>query len=171
MRTPDRKPRGSALVISVVVVLILSVLAVALIRYASAEVSGAQGGARRAAVVQCAEAARQLLLSKFHAIGVDPTQILALNMPLDGPGGQTLALGGHIDSTPPNGAIGATVGQVAVLPPTAVGPTMLPSSIGQGGSPSGSGPKTYKVVVHCQDGTIGGGRQLEVEFAVHLNSP
>jgi hypothetical protein len=150
-----RRPSGSALILAVIVVLVVTVMAVGMVRYSFSEVAGATAGARHQALSQCADAARQLLMSKFHTLGMKPTQIAALNVPLGGATGSTLALGGHFDTT------NVTIGQVTPLPPTAVGPptandlTSIVQIVGQGGEP-------LKVVVHCQDGT----RQLEVEFGV-----
>jgi hypothetical protein len=149
-----RRPSGSALILAVIVVLVVTVMAVGMVRYSFSEVAGATAGARHQALSQCADAARQLLMSKFHTLGMKPTQIAALNVPLGGATGSTLALGGHFDTI-------VTIGQVTPLPPASVGPptandiTSIVQIVGQGGEP-------LKVVVHCQDGT----RQLEVEFGV-----
>jgi hypothetical protein len=159
-----RAQRGSALLLATIVVLIITVMAVGMVRFAASETAGATGGARRQALVQCAEAARLLLVSKFHALGTKPADIAALNVPLQGPGGSTLALGGHLDT------LNVTIGQVTYLPLTSVGPAPVGDTsntlalAGQGGRP-------MKVVVHCQDnadGTATGGRQLEIEFGVHF---
>jgi hypothetical protein len=156
--------RGSSLILAVIVVLVISVMAIGMVRFAASESAGATGGTRRQALVQCAEAARQLLLSKFHSLGAQPTDISALNVPLDGTGGSTLALGGHVDT------MNIKIGQVTPLPPTAFGPppvrdaSNIVSLVGQGGKP-------LKVVVHCMDygdGTPTGGRQLEVEFGIRF---
>jgi hypothetical protein len=150
-----RRSSGSALLLAVIVILVISVLAVGMVRYSFSEVAGATAGARHVALSQCADAARQLLMSKFHSLGVKPTEITALNVPLGGATGSTRALGGHFDT------MNVTIGQVTPLPGTAIGPpvandgTAIVQLIGQGGAP-------LKVVVHCQDGT----RQLEVEFGV-----
>jgi hypothetical protein len=159
-----RTQRGSSLILAVIVVLIITVLGIGMVRFAASESAGATSGARHGALIQCAEAARQLLLSKFHALGLQPADVTALNVPLQGPGGSTLALGGHVDT------MNVTLGQVTYLPPNAFGPA--PASdlsnvvqlVGQGGKP-------LKVVVHCQDGADGtatGGRQLEIEFGVRF---
>jgi len=159
-----RTEQGSALLLAVIVVLVITVMAVGMVRYAASESAGAVGGARHQQLVQCADAARQLLVSKFHALGVRPSDITPLNAALDGPGGSTLALGGHLDT------MNAVIGQVTYLPPTAFGaPPVRDISntvalVGQGGQP-------MKVVVHCQDfgdGTATGGRQLEIEFGIRF---
>lgn len=160
-----RNPRGSALIISVVAMAVIAVLGVAMLRFAYRESVGATATAHENALVACAEAARLQLLGQFHAIGFQPSQIQALNVPLGttGTGGHTSAVGGHYDT--PLGNI--VVDQVTYLPENAAGPsqsqrdlTGISSAIGQGGRP-------MKVVVHCQDGA-GSGRQLEVEFGIRF---
>ena len=96
-----------------------------------------------------------------------PTQLTALNVTLDGQGGDTRVLGGHVDSN-------VQVDQVAVLPTTSFGVqqnsvrdlTNIIAGAGQlGGTP-------YRVIVHCQDHGVAAiatsGRQLEVEFGVRF---
>jgi type II secretory pathway pseudopilin PulG len=156
--------------VAVVVVLILSVLGVGLVRLATSETAGALAGARREALAQCAEAGRQLLMSKFHLLGGSPVQITPLNfVPLDGPAAKarTFAVGGHIDTA------NVTVSQVVLLPPTTMGAynsgsgdltnKIVPAGVG-GGVP-------YKVMVHCQEGGSTAdptsGRQLEIEFGIN----
>jgi type II secretory pathway pseudopilin PulG len=155
--------RGSALLLSVVVVLVVAVVGVAVIRFASGEVAGAAAGSRHQALVACAEAGRQMLVSQFKAIGADVTSIEALNVPLDA---GTRLRGGHFDST----GAGAQVAQVTRLPGAAFGPPR-PSSANWRITGRGTGGQPYKVVVHCQtggDGTPTSGRQLEVEFGVRF---
>jgi hypothetical protein len=158
MRT---RPHGSALLIAIITVLVITVLAVGIIRFASRESVGASAAAHEQALVACAEAARLQLMSQFHALGFQPTSLTALNVTLSG---TTAAQGGHYDT--PVGNI--VIDQVTYLPENAAGPssaardlTGISSLIGQGGKP-------MKVVVHCQDGVINGGRQLEVEFGIRF---
>ena len=65
------------------------------VRMISIATSGASAGARRQGLVACTEAARQLLLSRFHAVGLVPTQVEGLNVALDGTGGKVTGMGGH----------------------------------------------------------------------------
>lgn len=154
-----RSQRGSALILSLVVVLTVAVIGVAMINYASREVAGSTAGRKRQELVACAEAGRQLLLSQFKAVGAPVTSIQALGLPLDD---NTMVRGGHYD--------GVNVVQVSKLPAWTAGRTR-PSSINwriRTGELSGA---PYKVVVHCQtsgDGTQSSGRQLEIEFGVRF---
>jgi hypothetical protein len=162
--------RGSALLMAVIVVLVITVLGVGIIRFASREVAGSTAGARHQALVACAEAGRRLLASQFHAVGVTPTSLQALNVPLDGPAGQaaTFAVGGHINDDP---NVNVQVNQVVFLPDNSFGPSNRVRDLTNVISLAGQGGRPLKVVVHCQDhgdGTPTSGRQLEVEFGVRF---
>jgi type II secretory pathway pseudopilin PulG len=149
-----------------VVILVVMAISVGIINYATRESAGANAGARRQALVSCAEAARQVLMSRFHALGLSPTSIEALNVPLDGTGGTTLAVGGHIGENP---ATTVQVNQVTILPENAFGKSSSVRDITNIIPLTGQGGKPTKVIVHCVvngDGTPTSGRQLEVEFGV-----
>ena len=165
MRTSQR---GSALIIAVIVVLIVTVIGVGMLRFAFRETAGATAGAREQALVSCAEAARQVLVSQFNALGLQPTSIAALNLPLDSasPGSATArAVGGHY------GTSGVTVDQVSYLPENAFGTTNRVRDLTNIIATAGQGGRPLKVVVHCQAGdttSAASGRQLEVEFGVRF---
>jgi len=165
MRT---KQRGSALVIAIIVVLIVTVIGVGMLRFAFRETAGATAGAREQALVACAEAARQVLVSQFNALGLLPTAITALNLPLDNAAAgsaTTQAVGGHY------GTAGVTVAQVSFLPENAFGTTNHSRDITNVVAVAGQGGRPFKVVVHCQAGDTSSatsGRQLEVEFGVRF---
>ncbi|BDG09095.1 pilus assembly PilX N-terminal domain-containing protein [Anaeromyxobacter paludicola] len=157
-------PRGSALVFAMIVVLALTAVGVALIRFTSRELAGATAGRQNDALVACAEAGRQLLLSQFRAVGIAPTSLQALNVALDA-AGQTRVLGGHVGAN-------VQVQQVQVLPGGSFGTSansvrdlsnIIPGAGALGGTP-------YRIVVHCQDrgdpADPASGRQLEIEFGV-----
>ncbi len=162
-----RSQRGSALVLAMVVVLVITVIAVAMIRFSARELAGATSARQNSALVACAEAGRQVLLSQFRSIGIAPTSLQALNVQLDGASGATRAVGGHVDSN-------VQVQQVTVLPTATFGVQRNSvrdlSNIITGAGQLGGTP--YRIVVHCQDhGTAGdpaSGRQLEVEFGLRF---
>lgn len=159
-----RSQQGSGLLLAIIVVAVITVVAVGIIRFSARELSGSFAGRRQDAVVACAEAGRQLLLSRFRAFGISPVQLTAVNVALD-PAGNTRVLGGHVD---------ANIQQVTVLPTGAFGPSPFGmqdrSNVIRGlGSDFAGTP--YRVIVHCQDrgdGTLTSGRQLEVEFGVRF---
>jgi hypothetical protein len=169
----SRRERGSALVIAVVTMLVLAAIGVGLLRLTQRSVSFAIGGPRHKALQDCADAGRALLESRFHVMGLAPTEIRVLNEMLDGPGGRLRAVGGHIDANP--SAPLATIKQVENLPaeslPAGGGPTDGTNVVGSLTSSSGGGGTALKVTVHCQEGDLSSptsGRQLEVEYGVRF---
>ncbi len=166
-----RSQRGSALLMAMIVVLVITVIGVAMIRLSSRELAGATAARQADALVACAEAGRQALMNQFRSIGAAPTSITALNVPLDKTtGGRVSAAGGHVDEA----LASVQVDQVKLLPAGAFGVSRgavadLTNVIGGVGS-LGSG-QPYRVVVRCLDGAAGdgtGGRQVEVEFGVQF---
>jgi hypothetical protein len=159
--------RGSALLTSIVVLLVVTLISLGILRFTARELAGATAAGHEQALVACAETARKLLVSQFHALGLQPTSIDPLNVDL---GANTRVLGGHYDTA---GTPGVEIGQVTYLPATAFGPNdnvrdltnIVSGPFGQGGRP-------VKVVVHCQQGgaasDAASGRQLEVEFGVRF---
>jgi type II secretory pathway pseudopilin PulG len=157
--------RGSALVVAIIVVLIMGVIGVSMLRYGAREVAGSTAAQRQQALSACADAARQVILSRFHAVGAPPTSLPALDEPVDPSTGARI-VGGHYDTT------GVAVQQVSYLPETAFGidPGAISTATNRV-SVTGGGAKPMKVIVHCQmggDGTPGSGRQLEVEFGLRF---
>jgi hypothetical protein len=157
-----RSQRGSGLLLAIIVVAVITVVAVGVMRFSARELAGSFAGRRQDAVVACAEAGRQLLMSQFRAFGISPVQLTPVNVALD-PAGNTRVLGGHVD---------ANIQQVVVLPTGAFGPSPFGmqdrSNVIRGLGSDFSGTP-YRVIVHCQDrgdGTLTSGRQLEVEFGV-----
>lgn len=156
-----RSPHGSALLTAVIAVLVISVIAAGILRFASRETVGASATAHEQALVACAEAARVQLLSHFHLLGFQPSSITPLKVPL---ASSTIALGGHYDTAVGN----VQIDQVSYLPDNATGPTSTPGDLTGRSSGMGQGGRPVKVVVHCQDGVLGGGRRLEVEFGIRF---
>jgi hypothetical protein len=161
MSTRRRHPRGSALLIAIISVLVITVISVAILRFAGRESVGASAAAHEQALVACAEAARLQLMGQFHALGFQPSALTALNVPLSA---TTSAQGGHYDTQVGN----IVIDQVTYLPESAAGPTSAARDLTGISSLIGQGGKPMKVVVHCQDGVLGGGRQLEVEFGIRF---
>jgi hypothetical protein len=164
---------GSALLVAILVMLALTFIGVAVVRFTSKSVAGATAGLKYESLVSCAEAARAVLESKFHVLGIEPTSIQLLDERLDGPGGRMRGLGGHIDDDP---AL-VTIRQVEVLPPSAVSDLEKGSRdltniiLPIGSSTTGGGGAPLKVTVHCQMGDLSSytsGRQIEVEFGVRF---
>jgi hypothetical protein len=166
MRRPQR---GSALLIAVVTMAILAIIAMGLLRFTYRSMAFSIGGPRQKTLVNCVEAGRALIESRFHVLGIPPTEVSVLNELLDGPRGQVRALGGHVDSDPTRPL--AEIRQVEKLDPMA----MQAKDVGSGditniiaGLNVGSG-QALKVTVHCQVGDTSSptsGRQMEIEYGV-----
>ncbi len=158
--------RGSALVIAVIVIMVMAVIGVAMLRFGARELAGSTALQRQQALSACADAGRQIILSQFRAVGPPPTELPALDQPID-PSTGTRVVGGHYDSP------GVVVAQVSALPETAFGPDRGGvNSLGNRIFVTGGGAKPMKVIVHCQVGGQAGdptsGRQLEVEFGLRF---
>jgi hypothetical protein len=165
-----RDPRGSALLIATIAMLIIAVIGIALVRFTQRETAGASAAERAEILSSCADAGRGLILSKFHALGADPKTIALLGSDgtlLDGPTGRMRAIGGHIGEDP---AVSATVVQVEDLPQSVLGPQKRAYESSNRLSKLGAmGGTPMKVTVHCQEGDLStptSGRQLELEFAI-----
>jgi type II secretory pathway pseudopilin PulG len=155
--------RGSALVMSIIVVLVIAVIGVAIIRFSSREVAGATASRKTQALAACADAGRQVIVSQFKALGISPVSLTALDLPMDA---NTRVVGGHYDGN-------VRVTQVVSLPGTSFGPDPgAVHDISNRVMVTGGGGKPLKVIVHCQQGGVGGdpatGRQLEVEFGIRF---
>jgi hypothetical protein len=171
---PRRPHRGSALVVTMIVLLVLAILSVAMIRFTSRELAGAIAARQQDALVSCAEAGRQLILSQFRSAAISPSSLVILNDSLGGADGATRVVGGHIDTTAAAGSLAVDVEEVTVLPAATFGVARASirdlSNIISGAAQLGGTP--YRIIVHCQDhGTTGdpaSGRQLEVEFGLRF---
>lgn len=160
-----RRSRGSALLIAVVALLVLSVLGVGIVRYGFREVVGASALEREQMMVACSEAARQLLASRFHALGTDPGSLEAFDVELSE---GVRALGGHYGDADPVGDSGAAVRitQVKALPLNAFGPAASSRDLTNVIAKDAVAKTPFKVVVRCQR-TVGGNTvEQEMEFGV-----
>jgi type II secretory pathway pseudopilin PulG len=157
--------RGSALLMSVIVVLVIAVIGASLLRVGSREVAGTSALRRRQALAACAEMGRQLILSRFHPLsGVSPDQLPVIDEPIDTSTGLRI-LGGHYDNAgDPTQPI-----QVTMLADRAFGPDR--TTMGGTNRIALNRITPLKVVIHCQvggDGTPTSGDQLEVEFGLRF---
>lgn len=157
--------RGSALLLAVIVVLVIAVIGVGVIRFANREVVGATASLQEQALVSCAETARQLLVSKFHALGAAPTSVEPLDTALSA---AIRARGGHYSQTDTSTTKVVQVSQVAYLPEAAFGPSNRVRDLTNVIAVAGMGGRPMKVVVRCLSGSPGAERELEVEFGVRF---
>lgn len=150
-----RKPgeRGASLVVTTVLLVVLSLLAVALVKRASTESESASAKRHYDQMVSCAEGARQMLFGQFSAFGVSMTE-LTLNTTM---GGKQHA-SGHYDAFDVKSveqAEGVRAGGAGLSDSAN---RIVKSSLG--GVP-------YRVTVVCRDSNQPS-RQSEVEFLVRF---
>jgi hypothetical protein len=154
-----RPARGVALLIAIIVVLVVTVLAVGVIRYASREVAGATAGRKEAAIASCAEGARSMLLSQWKLLGQQASgSISPLNVTLE-PSTPTALRGGHY------GDVNVTGVQIVKMNDLTVGDRLSVSDLTNRIAESVA---NYRVVVHCTQGTGLAARELEVEFGINF---
>ena len=161
---PLQRDRGSALVVTLILITVLSIVALALVKRSTNEIDSVSAKRHYDATASCAEAARNLILSKFSTAGANLTQ-LGLQITI----GDKTFYTGHYSVTLPDGGPSNYVadGGVVALQP------------GSGGGSSGGatdsankifklslGTTPYRVVVVCQDAN-NVSRQTEVEFTVN----
>ncbi|MEI7704451.1 MAG: PilX N-terminal domain-containing pilus assembly protein [Deltaproteobacteria bacterium] len=160
-----RSQRGSALIISVLVVLVVAIIGVSVIRFASREVAGASSARRHQSIVACAEAGRQAILAQFKALGTAPTALQALNLPMDA---ANQVKGGHLGTTETSGI---QVSQVVYLPQASFGPDRgVIQDVSNRVMATGGGGQPTKAVVRCVQPGLSGSpaRELEVEFGLRF---
>ena len=152
-----RNARGSALLVAIIALLVMSVIGIGILRFGYREVAGASAVAREEAMVACATAARQLMASRFHALGADPTTLEGMDVDL---GANGRALGGHYGTTDTDAM---RVTQVKVLPLSAFGPAAASRDLTNVVAKDAVAKQPFKIVVHCQNAA---GVELELEFGV-----
>lgn len=155
-----RAERGSALLLAVMLVLILSVVGLAIASRSSSEGDSVAAKRHRDGSVSCADAARDLLMSQFTAFGVSPTQ-MTLDTTVNG---RTLRTG-HYD-TPAGSVLLKSVEAEAGVAQAAIGVSDISNRI----SRTGMGGQVYRMTVVCESAAPGGGtpRQSEVEYLVRF---
>ncbi len=162
--------RGSALIIAVIVVMIVGVIGVGMVRFTQRETAGALAGQRADALSACAAAAQHLLESRFHLLGVQPTDLAVLNVMLDGAPAQLAARGGHVGADPTLPI--ATIKQIEQLPSVSLVRRNTMSDETNFTSTTGrEGGEALKITVHCQAGDTSlptSGRQIEIEYGVNF---
>jgi hypothetical protein len=162
-----RSQRGSSLVVSLIVIVILTVIAVAMVRFAARDQAGALASMRHDSLVACARAAARVLQSQF-GLGVSPSAALDITVGNSSDRESPRMVGGHVDQD-----MTVTDIKLAQVTPTRTGAFtgaqrgVVDQTNVLRGFGMNSGPK--KVVAHCQIGDKSGpatGRQVEVEFDV-----
>lgn len=171
MRIPKATPRGSVLLLVIVLLVVMSVLTLAVIGFSGQERGATAAFRSGEELTACADAGRMYLLSQFRLFGQAPEQLAPTNSRLDvanqpdcGPGTPTAAnarcvRSGHIGQLP-------TVSGVRLLPSTTYGRSQAARDLTNVIAPAGSlGGRNYQVIVHCIDDR---GAESEVEFTLRF---
>jgi Tfp pilus assembly protein PilX len=153
-----RAERGSALLLAVMLVLILSVVGLAIANRAANEGDSVAAKRHHDASVSCADAARELLMSQFTAFGTSPTEMVLNSVVSD----RTLRTG-HYDQ----------VNVTSVVAESGVAQANFGvSDVSNRIARTGMGGQVYRMTVVCQTGTATAGqpapRQSEVEYLVRF---
>lgn len=158
------RDRGSALVVTLILITVLSIVALALVKRSTNEIDAVSAKRHYDATASCAEAARNLVISKFASAGANLTQ-LGMQITI----GDKTFFTGHYSTTLPDGGLSNYVADGGVQ--------ALQAAAGGGSSGGASdtankiaklnlGTTPYRVVVVCQDAN-NVSRQTEVEFTVN----
>jgi len=148
-----RNDRGSALLISVILVLLMAVVGLALVSRSTSEVDAVGAKRNYDVAVSCADGAREMLMSSFTTFGASPT-----SLSLDKTVGDKRLTTGHYDSFALQSVV-ATAGSGT----GAVGATDIVNRT----SRARLGGQVYRMTVVCTDSTAPT-RQSEVEFVVRF---
>jgi Tfp pilus assembly protein PilX len=150
-----KSPRGSVLLLAVVLVVVLTLLAAVALKFSGTELGASRNFRTGDQLTSCAEAGRAHLLSQFRVFGAAPTQ-LQLATRIDRPGQVDCD-----DGDPPTngscvrtGHLGENTKVVGVRALTGFNPKRTSSQdlSNKVASPNQLGEGIpYQVIVHCQD--------------------
>lgn len=144
-----RRDRGSALLVSIILMLVLAIVGLALVNRTTAEMEAVGAKRHHDLSVGCADAARQLLYSQFRLFGKAP-QTLSLQQVV---GDRTL-LTGHYDVTT----------KITSVQPLAQGNQVVSiRDIANRNTSAATGGAPYRMSVVCSDKNQPS-RQVEIEF-------
>jgi type II secretory pathway pseudopilin PulG len=167
MRSRPAGPRGMALVMALLVVVLATLLVVGAITFTGTERNAAVLQAREDSLSACTQAARNLFLARLRVLTPSSTE----QVQLDDAYGQGLIRAGHFTGTPAAPAPGAppapTLTQVERLPASSVGASRggardISNTLGD----AAEGASWYSVTALCQE--YPGGPEREVEFVVRV---
>jgi type II secretory pathway pseudopilin PulG len=156
MRPPASAPRGMALVMSLIVVVLITLLVAGAITFTGTERSASVLQTRDDTLSACTQAARNLFLARLRVL----TPGSVPQAQLDDAYGEGLIRSGHFTGTP-------TLTHVERLPANAVGASRdaardISNTLGD----SAEGAYWYSITALCQEHP--GGPEREVEFVVRV---
>lgn len=149
-----RHDRGSALIISMILMIVLAVVGIALVNRTTREVDAVASKRHWDRSMSCAEGARQMLMSQFRAYGVSLTDLTMQKQV-----GDQMYASGHYDNFNVT-----SVKLAGGTPGGAVGGDASNRIIGRS---MGLGAKGWRFTVVCGDNAQAS-HQQEVEFLVNF---
>jgi hypothetical protein len=153
---PTPAPRGQTLPVVVILLLVLTALALGMVKRSSTESDAVAAKRRHDKAVNCADGAREMLLSQFSVFGQSPTQVV-LNRQVD----DQVYASGHYDNFAVTSVVAVSGTQTGLAGVTDI------SNRTSGSNPGG---QVYRMTVICgsSDGADGGTRESEVEFLIRF---
>ena len=149
-----RHDRGSALIISMILMIVLAVVGIALVNRTTREVDAVASKRHWDRSMSCAEGARQMLMSQFRAYGVN-----LVNLQMQKQIGDQQYASGHYDNFNVT-----SVSEAGGTPGGAVGGDAANRITRRSG---GLGGKGWRMTVVCRDNAQAT-HQQEIEFLVNF---
>jgi type II secretory pathway pseudopilin PulG len=153
------KPRGGALLASLIVIGVVALMTVATLQLANISKQQASKDARSLSQVACVAAGRQYLLSRLRLFGAPATSIV-LDQSIKVDNGSKRMLTGHVRA-PGDTAAPAAITSVSPIRGGAVSGSKSGERTNVVGSGIGTGGAAYRAVVACTDPQAG---DMEMEF-------
>jgi hypothetical protein len=150
----NRHDRGSALIVSMILMVVLAVVGIALVKRTSREVDAVASKRHWDRSMSCAEGARQMLMSQFRAYGVN-----LVNLQMQKQVGDQQYASGHYDNFNVT-----SVAEAGGTPGGNVGGDASNRITKRSG---GLGGKGWRMTVVCRDNAAAT-HQQEVEFLVNF---
>ena len=154
-----RESRGSAILLVVVLILIMTVVGLAVVNRASSESDAVAAKHRYDKAVSCADAARDYLISQFRTYGTSPT-LITVNTPID----DRVMTTGHFDSF----SVASVKAATSASAQTAIGASDMSNRIAR----VGMGGQFYRMTVVCTaagaDAGPSSSQQNEIEYLVRF---
>jgi hypothetical protein len=150
----SRHDRGSALIVSMILMIVLAVVGVALVNRTTREVDAVASKRHWDRSMSCAEGARQMLMSQFRTYGVSLTDLTMQKQV-----GDQMYASGHYDTFNVT-----SVQSAGGTPSGGVGGDAANRIVGHTG---GMGGKGWRFTVVCRD-NASSTHQQEVEFLLNF---
>jgi cytoskeletal protein RodZ len=163
MRFVPSYSRGSALIMSMIVVVLITVLVAGAISFTGTERSASQLQAQADQMSACVQAARNLFLSRMRMLPATSAETVSFDEVLNGESSVATA---HFTGAPTNPAL-ATLTAVTDTTSTVQDPTVNVEGIDQKpGNPQGT--RFYAITALCREAPEPGSPEREIEFLVRV---